>query len=314
MNFHLPPERFQTANRVLMIRPLSFGYHTQAAQSNAFMNEPSGDEVKVALDAQAEFDGLVDALRDAGVEVVVYQDERGLPDCVFPNNWMSWHSPAEGGSVVITYPMCDELRRAERSVEVLDVLSSGVAEVGHLDLSGLEDDGEILEGTGSLVLDRVQGVAYGCVSPRTTQAAVEAWCDETGYSAVVFEAIDRNGDQIYHTNVLMSVGSRVSVVCTAAIADDEDRERVLDTLRTGGREVIEIGMDQMGSFCGNILELAGREGKPIFAMSSRAYEAFTVEQQERLKALGTIVHAAIPTIENVGGGSVRCMIAEVGRI
>ncbi|MDF1869228.1 MAG: arginine deiminase-related protein [Phycisphaerales bacterium] len=313
MNFQLIPERFQTANRVLMIRPLSFGYHSQAAQSNAFMNQPEGDDSKVSVEAQSEFDGLVRALRESGVEVLVYQDERGLPDCVFPNNWMSWHTPQDSEQVVITYPMCNELRRAERSSDVLDVLCSGVGGVGHLDLSGLEEDSEILEGTGSLVLDRVQGVAYGCVSPRTTESAVESWCDETGYSAFLFRASDRDGEPIYHTNVVMSVGSKLAVVCDESIADLEERENLIGMLQQNHRTVIRITMEQMRSFCGNILELVDQDSNTIFAMSSRAFAGFTAQQQQVMRQLGKIVHVPIPTIENVGGGSVRCMIAEVGR-
>lgn len=313
MEFQICPERYQTANRVLMIRPSAFGYHPQAAASNAFMNEPSGNEAKVAELALVEFDGLVAGLRGAGVDVLVYQDTNDLPDCVFPNNWMSWHTPVDGEPVVVTYPMCDELRRAERSTEVLDLLVSNIGGADHLDLSGMEEDGEILEGTGSLVLDRVGGLAFGCVSPRTTMAAFEAWCDETEYEPIAFEALDGGGGRIYHTNVMLSVGERVAVVCSECIVDAEDRKRVLAALKAGGRRVIDISMDQMGSFCGNILELADGDGRPVFAMSSRAWGAFTAQQQQILEDAGTVVHVPIPTIEDVGGGSVRCMIAELGR-
>lgn len=313
MEFQIAPERYQTANRVLMIRPNAFGYHPQAAESNAFMHQPDGNETDTASRALDEFDGLVAGLRDAGVEVLVYQDERGLPDCVFPNNWMSWHTPSKGESVVVTYPMCDELRRAERSAEVLDLLVSRCGEAGHLDLSGLEEDGEILEGTGSLVLDRVTGLAFGCVSPRTTLGAFEAWCDETGYEPIVFEAFDGDGGRIYHTNVMMSIGERVAVVCSGCISDVGDRERLIAALKLGGRRVIEVSIAQMGSFCGNVLELADGDGMAVFAMSSRAWGAFTAQQQSYLQENGKVVHVPIPTIEDVGGGSVRCMIAEIGR-
>ncbi len=313
MELHISPERYQTANRVLMIRPSAFGYHTQAASSNAFMNKPGDDPSGIASKAQQEFDLLVDGLRGAGVEVLVHEDTQDLPDCVFPNNWMSWHLPKSGGAAVVTYPMCDELRRAERSAEVLDLLTSRLGDADHLDLSGLEEDGEILEGTGSLVLDRVNGVAFGCVSPRTTLVAFEAWCDETGYEPIAFEALDAQGGQIYHTNVMLSVGERIAVVCSDSIADEDDRNRVISALNTGGRRVIEIDLNQMASFCGNILELAGQNGEPVFAMSSRAWGAFTAQQQQVLNDAGTVVHVPIPTIEDVGGGSVRCMIAELGR-
>ena len=313
MDTPIPPERFQTASRVLMIRPSKFGYHPQAAQSNAFMHQPDQDAQEIAERAQVEFDGLVGGLRNAGVEVLVYQDARGLPDCVFPNNWMSWHSPIDGEPVIVTYPMCDELRRAERSDEVLDLLASTFGTAGHLDLSAFEGDGEILEGTGSLVLDRTNGVAFACLSARTTMNALDAWCDETGYSPIAFEAMDENGEPIYHTNVIMSVGERIAVVCSESIADQENRDRVRLALKSNDRQVMEITRDQMASFCGNILELTNTNGESVFAMSSRAFHAFSVQQQSLLQSLGQIVHVPIPTIEDVGGGSVRCMIAECGR-
>jgi len=159
----------------------------------------------------------------------------------------------------------------------------------------------------------VSGVAFGCLSPRTTMGAFEAWCDETGYEPIAFEALDSDGERIYHTNVMLSVGGWMAVVCSDCIPDIESRERVCLALKSGGRQVIEISMDQMGSFCGNILELADRDGKPVFAMSSRAWSAFTAQQQQFLQDAGRVVHVPIPTIEDVGGGSVRCMIAEIGR-
>jgi len=277
------------------------------------MAVPNGDVSEIASVALDEFDGLVAGLRGAGVEVLVYQDTQNLPDCVFPNNWLSWHTPVEGEPMVITYPMCDELRRKERSPEVLDLLASTLWEPDHLDLSGMEEDGLILEGTGSLVLDRVNGLAFGCMSARTTMSALVAWCDETGYEPIAFEALDGDGERIYHTNVMLSIGEQIAVVCRESIVDSEDRQRVWSVLNSGVRQVIEISMEQMSSFCGNILELVDGDGKPVFAMSSRAWGAFTVQQKQVLMDAGRVVHVPIPTIEDVGGGSVRCMIAELGR-
>ena len=296
-----------------MIRPDAFGYHAQAASSNAFMNEPGDDPSRISALAQSEFDDLVAALRGAGVDVTVYQDTRGLPDCVFPNNWLSWHTPQEGSPAVVTYPMFNERRREERSTEVLDTLVNRCGGADHLDLSGLEDEGEILEGTGSLVLDRVTGMAYACVSPRTTLAAFDAWCDETGYASVAFDAVDSEGQAIYHTNVILSIGERVSVVCSESVVDQSDRAELLEMLGRGGRTVIQITLYQMNSFCGNILELADQSGRAVFAMSTRAYKGFTAQQKAVLEGFGKVVHCPIPTIEGVGGGSVRCMIAEIGR-
>lgn len=313
MELQIAPERYQTASRVLMIRPSAFGFHAQAASSNAFMNAPNRDSAEIAAMAMEEFDSLVAGLRQAGVEVLVHEDQQQLPDSLFPNNWMSWHTAQDGEQVVVTYPMCNELRRAERSPGVLDALVSAFGLASHIDISSLEDDEEILEGTGSLVLDRLNGNAFACLSPRTTPHALQAWCDETGFEPIAFDAIDQNGQPIYHTNVMMSVGTQVAVLCSESIPDVHDRNLVLDLLRSDHRAVIEISFDQMNSFCGNILELTSQDGEAVFAMSSRAWDAFTAEQQSLLKSNGRVVHVDIPTIEDVGGGSVRCMIAECGR-
>lgn len=320
MNFQIVPEQHQTSQRVLMIRPSKFGYHAQAASSNAFMNQSSLDQDSIGRAAVQEFDGLVNAIRNAGVQVLVHQDTTGLPDCLFPNNWLSWHTPKLGLSslsvdpVVVTYPMCDELRRAERSPAVLEAVAEFTQSTpSHLDLSGLEDNAEILEGTGSLVLDRIAGRAFACFSPRTTATALEAWCDETGYESIGFHAVDGAGVPIYHTNVLMSVGQRLAVVCSDSVFDRSDRHRVIELLRSDGREVLAISFEQMNNFCGNILELCNDQQQSVFAMSSRALGSFSNEQRGVIESLGTIVYADIPTIEDVGGGSVRCMIAELGR-
>ncbi len=277
------------------------------------MHRPEQGAEQIAQSAHAEFDALVDALQGAGVEVLVHQDQQGLPDCLFPNNWVSWHTPIDSEPTIVTYPMYDDLRRQERSSDVLDELVDWIGSAGHIDLSALEDDDEFLEGTGSLVLDRVNGIAYACLSARTTQTALEAWADETGYQPVSFHAVDADGQLIYHTNVMMSVGSSVVVVCLESIHDDDERELVLQQLTHDGKDVIDISFAQMGSFCGNILELASQDGESVFAMSSRAWDAFTAQQKVTLQNAGKIVHVPIPTIEDVGGGGVRCMIAECGR-
>ncbi len=277
------------------------------------MHRPERGAEQIAQSAQAEFDALVNALQRAGVEVMVHQDLQGLPDCLFPNNWVSWHTPIDGEPTIVTYPMYDDLRRQERSSDVLDELVRWTGSAGHIDLSALEDDDEFLEGTGSLVLDRENGIAYACLSARTTQTALEAWADETGYQPVSFRAVDGDGQLIYHTNVILSVGSEIAVICSESIEDAQERELVLDQLAIDGKAVIDISFAQMGSFCGNILELADSDGEPVFAMSSRAWDAFTAQQKDTLQNAGKIVHVPIPTIEDVGGGGVRCMIAECGR-
>lgn len=298
-----------------MIRPTRFAHDGEAAETNKFMNVPSDSATKVQSQAQREFDALVSGLKEAGVSVLVFEDDLGLPDSVFPNNWVSYHEfrSVKSSPLLVTYPMLAEARRRERRVEVLDAITRFIkAAPDHIDLSQLENDGEFLEGTGSLVLDRVNGVAYACLSGRTTDQALDAWADETGYAVVRFHAADADGNPIYHTNVIMSIGNKLSVVCLSSIVDPDEYDIVEASLRQGGREIMAITLDQVSHFCGNILELKNGKGEAVFAMSKAAWEHFTPAQQERLSSLGQIVAVPIPTIEYVAGGSVRCMIAELG--
>jgi len=296
-----------------MVRPSRFAYHERAAGTNAFMHEPGEDPGTVAARAGGEFEALASAVEGAGVRVLVHEDRDGLPDCVFPNNWMSWHEPESGEPVLVTYPMLDPLRRRERRGVVLEevVRFTGVAPT-KMDLSALETRGDFLEGTGSLVLDRTRGVALACRSPRTTERGLRAFAERTGYEIVAFDAQDGHGDPVYHTNVIASIGTRVAVVCTGAIADTGQRERVLSVLGAGGRRVVDLAWDQIASMCGNMIELASRAGDPVFVMSSGALSALGDDHRRTLGGLGVIAHAPIPTIERVGGGSARCMIAELG--
>ena len=308
-------ERAQTASRVLMIRPTRFAHDGEAAETNKFMNAPTDSATKVQDQAQQEFDALAGALKEAGVSVLVFEDDLGLPDSVFPNNWVSYHEfkSVKSSPMVVTYPMCPEARRRERRVEVLDAITRfTTSSPDHVDLSQLENDGEFLEGTGSLVLDRVNGIAYACLSGRTTDQALDAWADETGYSVVRFHAADDQGNPIYHTNVIMSIGNKLALICMSSITDPDEYDIVEASLRQSGRELMPITIDQVSHFCGNILELKDRNGDALFAMSKSAWEHFTPAQQDRLSSLGRIVAVPIPTIEYVAGGSVRCMIAELG--
>lgn len=308
-----PKELAQTSSRVLMIRPTGFGRDEQAAESNAFMQQLVTDAAAIANAARREFDELAETLRSAGVDVLVFEDDLGLPDSVFPNNWVSFHQPSEGAPVLITYPMCTASRRKERRSEILDAIARHLAiDPDHLDMSALERDEEILEGTGSLVLDRVNGVAYACRSARTTEGALDAWADETGYRVVCFDAVDQDDVAVYHTNVVMSIGTKVAAVCLDAIRDQQERETVHRELESSGRLILELSLAQMGSFCGNMLELSTADGSALFAMSRTCHEALSESQRTMLQGLGKIIAADIPTIERVGGGSVRCMIAELG--
>jgi len=296
----------QTSGTVLMVRPASFGFHAEAAQSNAFANEVGDADLGAAL---REFDGLAEALDTAGVDVLVLDDSREppKPDAVFPNNWVSFH--ADG--TMVLYPMATVARRLERDPARLRALlaSSGFEVRRVIDLSALEEAGHFLEGTGSLVLDRPRRRAFANLSPRTDAGAVAEFDQKLGYSTFVFEAHDRSGKPIYHANVLLSLGSRFALLCTDAVAE-QYRDRLKDELEATGRSLIEVDYEQMRHFACNIIELEGRNG-PVIALSAAARRSYHPDQLRQLESFGELVGADIPTIEAVGGGSVRCMIADV---
>lgn len=297
----------QTSNAVLLVRPRSFGFHPEAAESNAFARGGSGDVAKAAL---AEFDALATALNAAGVEVLVLDDNGAeeKPDAVFPNNWVSFH--ADG--TIVLYPMATEARRRERDVEGLKrvLLSAGFECRATIDLSFHERNGHFLEGTGSLILDRPNRRAYANVSPRTDSVVIADFDDRLDYSTLVFDAHDRSGKAIYHTNVLLSLGTRFAALCTDCVAP-EYRPVLIGEFEANGREVIAVDYAQMAQFACNIIELKGRDGAPVVALSATALASLRPEQRKKLEAHASLVPAAIPTIEQVGGGSVRCMIADV---
>ena len=300
-----------------MIRPTGFGRDEEAAKTNRFMQMPTDTLEMVNQRAMAEFEALHLALEQAGIKVLVFEDDLGLPDSVFPNNWVSFHQPIDDGgrssTQIITYPMLAQARRKERRVEILDAIARFTASnPDHLDLSDLEESEQFLEGTGSLVLDRVNNIAYASLSGRTSLDAVDAWADSTGYQVVAFHSADQDGNPIYHTNVMMSIGERICVVCLDSITDPDEYELVESSLKATGREMMTISLDQVAHFCGNILELQNAQGDHFFAMSQDAYEHFSEPQQARFESYGQIIHVPIPTIEFVAGGSVRCMIAELG--
>ena len=306
--------RQQCAGALLMIRPVSFDFNPETALTNPM--QQSGDQgAGGAATALEEFDRLVQALRSEGMSVCVAADtpQPPKPDAVFPNNWVSFH---EDGTLVL-YPMHALSRRVERRQDVIDTVVEklGFKVTRVLDLTHHEKDGRCLEGTGSLVLDHVNRVAYASVSPRTNATVVEEWGRSLGYEPVIFEAFDRKGVPLYHTNVLMSVGERAAVVGSAAIAE-RDRGRVLERLTAGGREVIEVGQTEIERFAGNMLELASWDEAlgdyRVLVMSHAARRSLSPETYERLSGCTDAMLAVpIPTIERLGGGSVRCMLAEV---
>lgn len=298
----------QTSNAVLLVRPASFGFHAEAAQSNAFAS--ASQDADIVKRAEAEFEGLARRLGETGVEVAILEDapQPAKPDSIFPNNWVSFH--ADG--TMVLYPMATEARRLERNVDGLkDILTSAGFDVRHVvDLSFHERHGHFLEGTGSLILDRPRRRAYANLSPRTDAAVIADFDDRLDFSTFIFDARDRSGRPIYHTNVLLSLGTRFAVLCTDAVAP-EYREVLLGEIDRTDRTLIEVDYEQMKQFACNLIELKSRGGSPVIALSSVARRAFRPDQVRLLESFGELVDADIPTIETVGGGSVRCMIADI---
>jgi hypothetical protein len=299
----------QTAGAVLMVRPAQFGSNAETAASNVFQGSAQGLD-DLAERAQHEFDSLALALADAGVRVHQFAGQRGaaLPDEVFPNNWLSLH--ADGTAVL--YPMLASNRRLERRRDILDALagSCGYRIDRVVDLTGLEARGEYLEGTGSVVLDRTRRVAYACLSPRTHVNALAEFARALRYDVVPFSAVDAAGRPIYHTNVMLSLGAGFAALCVQAIPTPEERTTVVASLEASGRSIIDLSRAELESFAGNVLELEGARG-PVIALSAAALRSLAPPTRLALERHGRLVPADVGTIERVGGGSVRCMLAEV---
>jgi len=294
-----------------MIRPVRFESNPMTADSNRFQGRSDATPEEQNAVAQAEFDALAAVLRDAGIEVIVVDDnlEPHTPDSVFPNNWVSFHSDGR----VVLYPMEAENRRTERRPDIVEQLDSefGFAVSEVVDLSAHEQSGHFLEGTGSMVLDRANHVAYACLSSRTQLDPLGDFAQRMEYDVVSFDAVDRDGVPIYHTNVVMNVGEELAVICDAAIARPEQRAAVMQRLSDTGHDIISLSYDQLDAFAGNMLELRSKEGARLIAMSQQAHDSLDDEQIERLQQNGRIVTAAINNIEASAGGSVRCMLAEI---
>ena len=306
-----PKTESQLASAVLMIRPVRFQSNPLTAQSNRFQGRNPDSPEQQQRDAEREFVGLRQALEAVGIEVIEFADteEPHTPDAIFPNNWVSFH----GDGTVVLYPMEAPNRRNERRPDIIEALVDDygfdVREV--IDLSAHEQAGHYLEGTGSLVLDRVNRIAYACLSSRTHLDALGDFAQRVGYQVVAFDAVDRDGAPIYHTNVLMNVGEVLAVVCTEAMPREDQRAAVLASLRNTGHEVIEISYEQMHAFAGNMLELRSASGERIIAMSQQALASLDAAQRGAIEANGRIVSAPIDHIESSAGGSVRCMLAEI---
>ena len=301
----------QLASSVMMIRPVRFESNPLTAASNRFQGKTDSGPAEQQAAAAREFDALVAALRDGGIEVIVIDDtpEPHTPDSIFPNNWISMHADGR----VVLYPMEAENRRTERRLDIVDYLDKTVGRkiTEVVDLSSHEKSGHYLEGTGSMVLDRANRVAYACVSTRTHLDPLGDFAQRMGYDVVAFDAVDSGGVPIYHTNVLMNVGEKLAVICSEAIPRAGQRDAVLARLRETGHEVVLLSYAQLDAFAGNMLELRNKDGERVLAMSQQAYDSLDEEQRAILAANGRIISVAINNIESSAGGSVRCMLAEV---
>jgi hypothetical protein len=289
-----------------MIRPVNFGFNAETAVNNAFQVKGNDDAQDNAL---KEFEDFVSLLRNNSVEVTVVDDtpEPHTPDSIFPNNWVSFHND---GSLLL-YPMYAENRRSERKQHVIDAITQKFLVKRTIDLSRYEDQDIFLEGTGSMVLDRDNKIAYACLSPRTNKKVLADFCNHMGYASVLFRAIDGNGEAIYHTNVMMCVADKYIVICLDSIPGKNEKEKVIEMIKKTGKEIIDISLDQLNHFAGNMLQVENKQGEKLLVMSTQAFESLTGEQKKKLSSFNKIIHSSLTTIETNGGGSARCMMAEV---
>ncbi len=314
-------ENAPTTSHLLMVRPARFAFNEETAGNNAFQQRVD-DQAGLQRQAVAEFDAYVDLLRSRGLEVTVVQDTPTpfTPDSIFPNNCFSTHHDATGRTLVL-YPMFAPNRREERA-KLLPVLcgtpTDGSQTSGSqmhfdrvVDLTHWERLGHYLEGTGSLILDREHHVAYACRSPRTHEEVVSDWAAQLGYDCFLFDSTDGGGMPVYHTNVVMHVGSRIAIVCLESIRDSRQRTRLRTLLEDNGKEVVPITLDQMQQFAGNMLEVRTPQGQPLLVLSTTAHRSLTAAQTDLLGRHLQLLTPHIPVIETTGGGSARCMLAEI---
>ncbi len=298
-----------------MIRPASFGFNEETAGSNAFQKNLPQSSAEVTGKAIEEFDSFVIDLRAAGINVIVIEDTKDppKPDAVFPNNWFSTHILDNTERLIVSYPMQSHLRRQEAREDVINDL---IKEYGYSHICLEQNDGTedetFLEGTGSILFDHDLKRAYAALSPRTDSELLGSLCGRIGYEPIVFNATDKTGQQVYHTNVILTIGKSFAVICADMIRDENEKVNVIKKLSEGGREIILISEKQVNNFAGNMIQLSSKDGKNVLVMSKTAFVSLEEDQEEKLqKHNDNIVTADISTIETIGGGSARCMIAEI---
>ncbi|MBB1286167.1 amidinotransferase [Flavisolibacter sp. BT320] len=299
----------QATQSIFLVRPANFVYNKETALSNTFQNALTEELSIIQEKVNSEFNGFVQTLQASDVLVLVFEDTAHpvKPDAVFPNNWVSLH---ENGKVVL-YPMCAKNRRTERRNEILEAIGEKFCISEVIDLSGYEKEGCFLEGTGSIVFDHQNKTAYACLSPRTDKELFLHVCLLLQYHPIYFYALDPEGKEIYHTNVMMCVADRFCVICLESITNDVERTMVIDSLTNSGHEIVDISYEQMKNFAGNMLELRTSHDKNVLAMSANAYNSLYAAQKDRLEKYVKLLPLQVQTIETIGGGSVRCMIAEI---
>lgn len=299
----------QTTNNILVVRPASFGFNQETAGSNSFQKQLNENAEEIRIKKLNEFEAFVEELKSSGVNVYVFDDTAfpEKPDAIFPNNWISFH--ADG--MVIIYPMFAENRRHEKRLDFIESLKKDFIITNIVDLSGYEQEGIFLEGTGSIIFDHINKAAYACISPRTNLEVFMKVCNFLNYKAVYFYAHDKSGKEIYHTNVMMCIAEKFAVICMESITNEEERKMVFDSLTSSGHRVININFEQMKNFAGNMLSLHTRDNSSILALSQSSFDSLTTDQIEEIEKYSKPVPLNIKTIETIGGGSARCMIAEI---
>lgn len=302
----------QLTQTILMIRPVRFRMNEQTAVNNYFQVELSTSDKLINEQAQAEFDEFVRKLRAVGVEVIIVNDieDQDTPDSIFPNNWISFH---QNGNIAL-YPMFAENRRRERREDILDILEEkGFFIESIYDYTQAEEEGVFLEGTGSMILDRVNRKAYCALSPRADEELFIEFCEDFEFTPVIFKAyqqVNGKSELIYHTNVMMALGETLAVICLDSIEDEKERKNVINHLKDDGKEILSISLEQMHHFAGNMLQILGADAK-YWIMSKTAYDSLTSQQVQIIEKHASILYSNLNTIETCGGGSARCMMAEV---
>ena len=301
----------QTASTVLMVEPIAFGYNAQTAENNYFQVEQKDADIQT--NALEEFNNFANKLKSKGINVISVKDtlEPHSPDSIFPNNWVSFHNDGK----VVLYPMFAPNRRVERRTDILETLKDKGFEITEIyDLSHFEDQEKFLEGTGSMIFDHDHNIAYGSVSLRLDEELFRQFCQKFGFRPVVFHSYQNAGDQrlpIYHTNVMMCVADKFVVICLDCIDDELEREKVQEVIKSTQKEIIEISEDQMQQFAGNMLQVQNEAGEKFLVMSESAYRSLTAQQISAIEKYCEIIYSDLNTIETNGGGSARCMLAEV---